>query len=95
MSDLEVDRKMHPEAALADRWDPNADDEDDDDDDGDLDLDVVDPGENAQLPFTRQEGLILNFCLLDEGPYPREYIDITRAQRPGTSDQGGNWPRPR
>lgn len=42
MRDLEIDRARNPAGALADRWDPNAEDEYNGDDDDDTELDIID-----------------------------------------------------
>ncbi|KAF5319358.1 hypothetical protein D9619_008677 [Psilocybe cf. subviscida] len=60
MRDLEIDRARNPAGALADRWDPNAEDEYNGDDDEDTELNIIDrsdergPGE--YIDITRMQG---------------------------------------
>ncbi|KAG5653484.1 hypothetical protein H0H81_000120 [Sphagnurus paluster] len=97
MADLELDRAKNPSGALADRWDPAAEEEEEDDDDGDIN--IIDRSAYFELGtflffFVRDpDGDFFFFCVcVGEEPWPGQYIDVTRARR--REDEGINWPKP-
>lgn len=86
MKDLAVDRARNPEAAARDKWDPAAEEEEDDDD---LDVNILD---RSKPLCHRRSKRMLSSILSGEGPWPGQYIDITRARRHENEDI--SWPRP-